>query len=486
MDALRKLEFGSVEFHEAALDLINQLPVAPARQTHKLLAKAIAQHVLGEDEVWNRIKGIMHHAAINKVREREHLTKMKSRIQRNLSGTMFPQPRKIRYKPASETQMQTQPRVVANPTSSNDHGTGMDARVLTSEEVDAVLRDPAEAIVRPQGVVDARCHNFQPDGWQVELMDAVDANKSVLVSAPTSSGKTFIAYYAMEQALQSCADAENKVIYVAPTKALVNQVEAGINARFDKSFKHSTSSVVVGTFTGDFQFDLNRCQILVVTPQCLEILLLNPVFTSKRSHAVDWRKALKYVIFDEIHRLGAEDGRVWERALALLPCPFLALSATLGGLENFKRWLQAVDDDRNGTQASDVVTIVRHVRVNDLDIHHYRCDREQPSTPSNLGRPVAGAEIVRANAIGCVPSLRSQNSLAAIKLIPEDLIQILDLMAASTEAAVQAQYLGLQASKLEIFHHPCDLTMDKMAEFERVIKAAISTLAMDATQQPFV
>ena len=483
MDALRELEFGSVEFHKAALDLINHLPVDAARGVHKLLAQAITEDTLGNDAVWNRIKAALNRAAANKTRELVHMTKLKSRIQRNLSGKMFPQPRKIRYEAAAVAPVQAQAQGIAN---CCDNGTDMAAFVLTSDEVDAVLRDPVEAIVRPQGVADARCHNFQPDDWQVELMDAVDANKSVLVSAPTSSGKTFIAYYAMEKVLQSCADAENKIIYVAPTKALVNQVEAGINARFDKKFKHEGSSVVVGTFTGDFQFDLNRCQILVVTPQCLEILLLNPVFTGKHSHAVDWRKALKYVIFDEIHHLGAEDGRVWERALGLIPCPFLALSATLGGLDNFKRWLDAIDRDRRVTQAPDVVTIVRHVRINDLDIHHYRRDREQPTTLFQLGQTVTGAEIVRANALGCVPSLRNESSLAAVKLIPEDLIQIMKLMSASKEAAVQAQYQALQARKLEIFHHPSDLTMDNMAEFERAVKATISALAMDATQQPFV
>lgn len=40
---------------------------------------------------------------------------------------------------------------------------------------------------------------FKPDAWQVNVLDAIDEDKSVFVVAPTSSGKTFIAFYAMEK-----------------------------------------------------------------------------------------------------------------------------------------------------------------------------------------------------------------------------------------------------------------------------------------------
>lgn len=73
---------------------------------------------------------------------------------------------------------------------------------------------------------DPRVSNFVPDGWQRDVLDQLDANNSVFVVAPTSAGKTFISFYAMEQVLR--ADNDSVLVYVAPTKALVNQIAAEV------------------------------------------------------------------------------------------------------------------------------------------------------------------------------------------------------------------------------------------------------------------
>jgi len=73
---------------------------------------------------------------------------------------------------------------------------------------------------------DPRVSSFVPDGWQRDVLDQLDANKSVFVVAPTSAGKTFISFYAMEQVLR--ADNDGVLVYVAPTKALVNQIAAEV------------------------------------------------------------------------------------------------------------------------------------------------------------------------------------------------------------------------------------------------------------------
>ncbi|NXW47562.1 DDX60 helicase, partial [Nyctiprogne leucopyga] len=179
---------------------------------------------------------------------------------------------------------------------------------------------------------DPRVQHFIPDTWQRELLDAVDNNESAVIVAPTSSGKTYASYYCMEKVLKTSN--EGVVVYVAPTKALVNQVVGTIYNRFTK--KLPDGLVVCGVFTRDYRSDVMNSQILVTVPQCLEILMLSP-------RCQKWTNRIQYVIFDEVHCLGSEIGaEVWEHLLVTIRCPFLALSATVSNPEHLTEWLQSV------------------------------------------------------------------------------------------------------------------------------------------------
>ncbi|XP_075142212.1 putative ATP-dependent RNA helicase DDX60 [Leptodactylus fuscus] len=179
---------------------------------------------------------------------------------------------------------------------------------------------------------DPRVQHFIPDTWQRELLDVVDKNESAIIVAPTSSGKTYASYYCMEKVLSQSN--EGVVVYVAPTKALVNQVAATVISQFNKDLPNGI--VLCGVFTRDFRNDALNSQVLVTVPQCLEILLLSP-------HQQDWVKKIKYVIFDEVHCLGGEIGaEIWDHLLSMIRCPFLALSATISNPEHLTDWLQSV------------------------------------------------------------------------------------------------------------------------------------------------
>ncbi|XP_012372157.2 probable ATP-dependent RNA helicase DDX60 [Octodon degus] len=179
---------------------------------------------------------------------------------------------------------------------------------------------------------DARVEDFIPDTWQRELLDVVDNYESAVIVAPTSSGKTYASYYCMEKVLKESD--EGVVVYVAPTKALVNQVAATVQNRYSKNLPDGQA--LCGVFTREYRHDALNCQVLVTVPACFEILMLAP-------HRQQWVKRIRYVIFDEVHCLGGEIGaEVWEHLLVMIRCPFLALSATISNPEHLTEWLQSV------------------------------------------------------------------------------------------------------------------------------------------------
>ncbi|KNC50877.1 DEAD/DEAH box helicase [Thecamonas trahens ATCC 50062] len=179
---------------------------------------------------------------------------------------------------------------------------------------------------RPRGLkADPRAKGFVPDEWQVKLLDAVDRNDSALVSAPTSSGKTYVSFYCMESVLTTSHS--GVAIYIAPTKALVNQVAADVYARFGNKDYPQTSA------------GMSVYGVLITVPEMLEQLLL-----SSAPKVREWTTRIKYCIFDEVHSINKSAGKVWERLLLLISSPFLALSATIGNPDEFCQWLRDIQN----------------------------------------------------------------------------------------------------------------------------------------------
>eukprot|EP01105_Mastigella_eilhardi_P012439 TRINITY_DN2848_c0_g2_i1.p1 TRINITY_DN2848_c0_g2~~TRINITY_DN2848_c0_g2_i1.p1 ORF type:complete len:1725 (-),score=387.24 TRINITY_DN2848_c0_g2_i1:1884-6590(-) len=175
--------------------------------------------------------------------------------------------------------------------------------------------------------------SFDPDKWQRDLLTCVDTGKCCLVVAPTSAGKTFISYYAMQRTYEANRKSNRKqlVVYVAPTRALVLQVAAETSNQL---------GCEVGIYTRDYRKFVDTCDVMVTLPQDFEQLLLSP----------GWGKRLCYCIFDEVHCINTQtasvgdvsSGLVWENCIKLVPCPYLALSATVGNAAQFHSWLQSV------------------------------------------------------------------------------------------------------------------------------------------------
>ncbi|MEK6828431.1 MAG: DEAD/DEAH box helicase, partial [Nanoarchaeota archaeon] len=132
------------------------------------------------------------------------------------------------------------------------------------------------------------------DKFQEDAIKNIEHNKSVVVSAPTGSGKTLIADYIIDRDFKKGI----RVIYTAPIKALSNQKY--------KEFSRSYGEKNVGIITGDVQKNTDALILIMTTEIYRNMVLGNDPFISDVS----------YVIFDEIHYINdIERGYVWEESI---------------------------------------------------------------------------------------------------------------------------------------------------------------------------
>ncbi len=166
-------------------------------------------------------------------------------------------------------------------------------------------------------------YGFELDPFQRRAIDALDAGQSVLVAAPTGSGKTVVAEYAVHLALAN----GGKAFYTAPIKALSNQKFADLSRRY--------GSDRVGLLTGDNSVN-GSAPVVVMTTEVLR----NMIYAG--SEALE---RLRYVVLDEVHYLqDAYRGPVWEEVILHLPphVNLVCLSATVSNAEELADWITTV------------------------------------------------------------------------------------------------------------------------------------------------
>src|SRR5437588_1192134 len=124
-------------------------------------------------------------------------------------------------------------------------------------------------------------YGFELDAFQERALDALDAGRSVLVAAPTGSGKTVVAEYAVAKAL----DAGAKAFYTTPLKALSNQKFGDLVRR------HGPTNI--GLLTGDNSIN-GDAPVVVMTTEVLR----NMIYAGSST-----LEGLRYVILDVVHSL---------------------------------------------------------------------------------------------------------------------------------------------------------------------------------------
>ena len=162
---------------------------------------------------------------------------------------------------------------------------------------------------------------FPLDDFQLEAVRAIANDQSVIVSAPTGAGKTLVAEFAIQQALEG----GQRIAYTTPLKALSNQ-------KFG-DFTRAWGEDKVGILTGDVKVN-PHAPVLVMTTE----ILRNALYGSGLEN-------LKYIVLDECHYMGDEGrGTVWEEIIVSAPREALlvGLSATVANVKEIADWISIV------------------------------------------------------------------------------------------------------------------------------------------------
>jgi len=188
----------------------------------------------------------------------------------------------------------------------------------TKPKIDPALKASFQKIGVPEA------EPFTPDPFQLEAVDLIQ-DYDVLVSAPTGSGKTWIA----SQVIRSYLMKDRRVWYASPLKALSNSIY--------QQFCHEFGQPACGILTGDRK-ENSDASVIVGTTEILRNQLYDAMHKGFSIQS-------DLVILDEAHYLADPDrGVVWEEVLIYLPprVRLLLLSATISNPEEVCGWLKEI------------------------------------------------------------------------------------------------------------------------------------------------
>ena len=235
---------------------------------------------------------------------------------------------------------------------------------LPKPAIDFLLAEGFEKLYPPQA-----------DCVKTGLLDG----QSILVSAPTASGKTLIATLAM---MSHLSKNKGKVIYLSPLRALA----AEKFTEFKKLEKVPLGKKIrVGISTGDFENierNLEKSDVLILTNEKMDSII---------RHGVEWVDDIGLVIADEVHLIGDESrGPTLEMILTKLKLlenkpQIVGLSATITNSEELMQWLDCklVENDWRPVPLSEGVCDGGEVVMSDGTT--FEVERSIRGTPIDLG-----------------------------------------------------------------------------------------------------
>jgi superfamily II RNA helicase len=169
---------------------------------------------------------------------------------------------------------------------------------------------------------------FDLDDFQLQAIEALEAGRSVVVCAPTGSGKTLVGEYATYRALAR----QKRVLYTTPLKALSNQKL--------RDFRELFGAENVGLLTGDVSIN-REAPVLVMTTE----IFRNMLYGTPIGEVGTSLEGVEAVVLDECHYMNdRQRGTVWEESIIYCPpdIQLVALSATVANSDQLTDWIHKV------------------------------------------------------------------------------------------------------------------------------------------------
>ncbi|CAL9215734.1 unnamed protein product [Arabidopsis halleri] len=182
--------------------------------------------------------------------------------------------------------------------------------------------------------------HFNPVQTQVFTV-LYNTNDNVLVAAPTGSGKTICAEFAILRNHQEGPDATMRVVYIAPLEAIAKEQFRIWEGKFGKGL-----GLRVVELTGETSLDLKlleKGQIIISTPEKWDAL-------SRRWKQRKYVQQVSLFIVDELHLIGGQGGPVLEVIVSRMryissqvnnKIRIVALSTSLANAKDLGEWIGA-------------------------------------------------------------------------------------------------------------------------------------------------
>lgn len=186
------------------------------------------------------------------------------------------------------------------------------------------------------------------DDFQIFSFQAIKRGDNLLVVAPTSSGKTSVAKYAI---LYHLLNSNKTVVYTTPTKSLSNE-------KYEEMIELlEPYGISPGLLTGDHKINVDS-RFIIMTAEILSNALFMLKNNKTQTQSLESSKSAEQikhyeldrsfverigcVVMDEIHFISDQSrGHIWENTLILLDSlvQIIGLSATIDTPEIFASWL---------------------------------------------------------------------------------------------------------------------------------------------------